>query len=131
LVGGKASCVANELGAPLAVVDALADADHAARRDIVGRSGLLHLGAPHTAEHLDRGNGGADGVHGVAVGVGRRRGRGGGGVGRRTAVPGLGSRAGHDLMKRLWRIGSEMPRTDKLGKGRIGVCMCGRVCGRR
>lgn len=65
------SCVADKLGAALAVVDALADADHAARRDVVGRGGLLHLGTPHAAEDLDRGDGLADGVHGVVGGGGR------------------------------------------------------------
>jgi hypothetical protein len=69
--GGAAfavSRVADELRASLAVVDALADADHAARRDVICGGSLLHLGAPHAAEDLDRSDGLAD-VHGVAVRV--------------------------------------------------------------
>lgn len=58
------SCVADRLGAALAVVDALADAHHAAGGDVVRRGGLLHLGAPHAAEHPDGGDGLAD-VHAV------------------------------------------------------------------
>lgn len=58
------SCVTDELGAPLAVIDALADAYHAAGGNIVGRGSLLHSGAPHAPEHLDRRDRLSD-VHGV------------------------------------------------------------------
>lgn len=82
------SRVAHGLGAPLAVIDALADADHAAGGGVVSRGGLLHPGALQAAEDLDGCDWRADGVHGAAVshfgGGGGGRGAGGGGG---AAVP--------------------------------------------
>lgn len=68
------SRIPHRLGAPLAVVDALADPHHAAGGGVVGGGGLLHLGAPHAAEDQD----GRDGLADVHAADGARV-RGGGG----------------------------------------------------
>lgn len=59
--------VAHHLGAPLAVVEVVGDADHARRAHVVCRGGLDGAGAAHAAQDLDRGDGaGGGGIHAVS-----------------------------------------------------------------
>ena len=61
------SFVPGHLGAPLAVVEVVGDADHARGRDVVGRRRLDGARAPQAAQHLDRDHRAAtaSGVHAV------------------------------------------------------------------
>ena len=57
------SFVAHHLGAPVAVVDVVPDADHSSGGRVVSTGRLNRSGAAHAAKHLDRGDGPGDGVH--------------------------------------------------------------------
>lgn len=70
--------VADHLGAAVAVVKIVGDADHAGGANVVGGCGLDGAGAAHAAQDLDRGDGRVCCFHGEACG---RGGRGGVGVG--------------------------------------------------
>jgi hypothetical protein len=72
--------VANHLGAALAVVKSVGDADHASRAEVVGGGSFNGARTAHAPENLDRGNRSLDGVHAVSVARGvSSRGRGCGG----------------------------------------------------
>jgi hypothetical protein len=55
-LGNASSCIADHLGAAVAVVDVGADLDHARQARVVGRGDLFGSGAPQAADdgHLDR-----------------------------------------------------------------------------
>lgn len=59
--------VADNLGAPLAVVEVVSDADHAHGAGVVGRGGLDGTSAAHAAQDLDGGDGLLNGVHAGSV----------------------------------------------------------------
>lgn len=69
--------VADHLGAALAVVEVVGNADHAHGADVVGGCGLDRTSAAHAAQHRDGDDGSVRGIHAVSVasdGGGRGRG---------------------------------------------------------
>lgn len=71
-VGDQRLLVAHHLGAPLAVVEVVRDADHAGGADVVGRRRLDGARAAHAAQHLDGGDGSCGSrVHAVSEARGR------------------------------------------------------------
>ena len=67
--------VADHLGAALAVVEVVGNANHAHGGDVVGGCGLDRASAAHAAQHRDGDDGSVGGIHAVSV---AGNGRGGG-----------------------------------------------------